>query len=237
MRLPNAAPEEGARFDYDHFNNWQVKGGERHFAYYAGGAQWFIAHPSDRGTKPCLCWMTKNALSCRFCAANKCPVNLGYVPLWRAIDWRPLLVIVYQEEREWIDKLQLHDRVQLGREKESGARIWVRRCLDQEPRFSTTLARRMVTQDITPSLLRLWKLADLNAWLNSQSDNALSQPQPAPVKSDGKPFDAMHRAAAERVANKEEPPKGTGEVFDVITERMKNKTRDLKPSKNGKHET
>lgn len=176
MKIPNATPGEGARYAHDHFNNWSVKPGERHFAWYAGGAQWFVCHPSDRGTKPCLHWMTKGKLGCRFCGINKVPCQLGYAPMWRAVDIRPLFVIVYEEEREWIEKLELHDRVQIGREKDAGARIWVRVSVDQEPKFQTTLLRRTVKQDITASLLRLWRMPELVAWLTGSSDNAVSLP-------------------------------------------------------------
>ncbi len=181
MRLPNAAPGEGGRVDYEHFANWCIAAGQKHNAYIAGPCQWFVAHPSDRGTKPCLHWMTKKELPCRFCAMNKTPQEIGYQPVWREVDWRPMLVILYATEREHVERMELHERVVIGREVEIGARLWVRRCSNQEPRFTSSIPRRMVAQDITRCLLTIWKLPELTAWLQTRgaSDKGMSLPAPA----------------------------------------------------------
>ena len=235
MKLPNAAPGEGRQSDRDHWNNWEVAGGQKHHAYYAGGTQWFVAHPSDKGTKPCLEWMTGGKLPCRWCHAAKVPQQIGYVPVFRAVDYRPLFVIVYQEEREWIEMLRLHDRVQVGRESERGARIWVRVCLDQTPAFTTTLARRMVEADITQSLLTLWKLPDLTAWLTTTSDNPVSIPLKAPETSKTQTTTIKIRDECEQYTGPLAGLAETEELYEVLKERIIERTKQNKPSANGKH--
>lgn len=233
MKLPQAAPGEGVKVEYEHFCNWTVKGGERHTAYLAGDAQWFVAHPSDRGTKPCTHWMTSATVPCRFCALHKTPQTIGYVPVWREVDWRPMLVIVYEEEREHIEHLELHDRVQIGREKELGARIWVRKCMNQEPRFNTTVARRKCKQDITRALLTIWKMPELVAWFSCRavSDTAVSLDKSAPV-----PPAPVPPAEAQIYT----PPAGDGAAqaadYTGVVNRIKDRTRGLKPSANGRHD-
>lgn len=181
MKLPQASPEEGPKKDCDHFSNWKgIKGGERHTAYIAGPTQKFWMHTSDKGSKPCLELMTKKALPCRYCAALKEPVRVGYVPVYREVDFAPKLVIVYEGEFGEIDKLKTHTRVTIGREHEKGAALWVRVCLNQEPRFRAAFAFREFAQDAGESCLRLWDIPELEAWLRfgRVSDTAVSPPPP-----------------------------------------------------------
>jgi len=152
---------------------------------------WVIGHPSDKGTKPCTDWMTESALPCRLCAMHKVPCELGYVPVYRASDWRPLCVIVYDDERQWIDGFETHQRVQIGREREKGARLFVRPCIEQEPRFTSTIDYRRFPQEVDDSCLVMWKMPELVQWLRCRtvSDNELSlsldaAPAPAAVVPD-----------------------------------------------------
>lgn len=168
MRLPQATPGEGGkRSNCEHWSYWEIGGGEKHFAYIAGPTQWFVVHPSSR-TKPCLTWMTTGSIACARCAQEKPTDECGYVPVWRGVDWRPLFVVVFGSEREWIDQFALHQRIIIGREKGVGARVWVRTAIDQEPKFNTTVARRREPQDITDSLLTIWNIPELRAWCNSR---------------------------------------------------------------------
>lgn len=236
MILPQAAPGEGGKKDHEHFSHWSIGGGERHHAYVAGKTQWFVAHPSDRGTKPCLHWMTKGELPCRFCALHKMPAEIGYVPVWRQVDWRPLVVIVYETEREWIDKLQLHDRVLIGRETELGARLWVRRTLDQEPRFSTTLPRRMVAQDITRSLIVLWKLPELTAWLQLRVSSDIALSLDPRVEAEPQPVEEQPRDVPTVKVYQPPEPGGAAEALGAVFNRIKDKMggKVAEPSTNGK---
>lgn len=225
MRLPQAAPGEGPKAEYEHFANWQVKGGEKHTAYIAGPAQWFVCHCSDRGTKPCLTWMTNDALPCRFCAMHKTPQTIAYVPVWRESDWRGMFVILYDTEREWVEPLVLHDRVQIGREREKGAQIWVRRCLQQEPRFNTTMERRRRPQDLTRNLLVIWKMPELVSWLHGQysSDTAVSLDKPAMHE----PPPVVPDPVAARMS-------ATGAVDDAL-ERLQRRAKEASRNGDGKH--
>lgn len=213
MKLPELTPEEGVRDRREHFSNWAIAGGEKQHAYVAGRTWWGKCHPSDKGSKPCLLWMTKNHLPCRFCACGKEAVTMGYSPVWRAVDWRPKFVIVYGPEREHIDPLTTHDRVLIAREKGDGESIYVRRCLEQTPKFVTTLAHRMLPQDVADSLLVIWKISELVSWLKCQpvSDNALSLTKAVVV---------------------DHAPTESEELYGELVNRIKG--RGDKPSQNGK---
>lgn len=237
MRIPQCAPGELPGGKRDQFCNWKVAGGERHIAYVAGFTKWVIAHPSDRGTKPCLHWMTQGELPCKFCAANKCPCELGYVPLYRGIDARPMLAIVYSAERGTIDALELFDRVTVGREREKGAQIWIRRTMEQEPKWTTTLPHRKCAASPDASLLVLWGMPELVAWLQQTagSDNAVS-PAPAPAPAPALPKKTGPTPPVVRVYGGPEPA-DVPDTFGAVINRIKEKAGalDAKPSANGKH--
>lgn len=236
MKLPQASPGEGRRDDHITFSYWRgILGGQKHSAYLAGPSKWFICHPSDKGTKPCLHWMTKGALPCRFCHASKTAEEGGYVPVWNAVNWAPKLLFVYGDEREHVQKLELHDKLLIGREPGKGERLWIRKAMNQEPPFDTTDARKKVARDITHSLLTMWKMPELLEWLARGSDNAVSQRE-APTKSDGKPFDPMHAAAAQKYSAPEVSTAATDAALDKIMGRVKDNHAALRPSKNGKKE-
>lgn len=235
MDLPNAGPEEGPVKVRDYFSHWSIGGGEKHHAYVAGPTRWIIGHPSDKGSKPCLTWLTRNKLPCRFCAMHKEPCHLGYLPVYRAVDWRPKCVIVRKDEREWTDKLTTHMRILIGREREEGAPLYVRPCLDQSPVFSSTIDYRQHAQDCQDSMLTFWKMPEVVAYLKfgPASDNAVSLEKPKPVTSQGEEFSGMTSAAAQKYS----PPGAVDAdtTFGTVMNRLKDKASvlDVKPSKNG----
>lgn len=237
VKLPQCSPGEGRKDDHIRFDYWRgITGGQKHSGYLAGPAKWFLCHPSDKGTKPCLHWMTKGELTCRFCGAAKMPEEGGYVPVWNAVNWAPKILFVYGDEREHVEKLELHQKLLIGREPGRGERVYVRLAMNQEPLFNTTDPRKKIARDITPSLLLMWKLPELVAWLARSNDNALSQ-RPAPTTSDGKPFGPMTKAAAERYGDQDAPAGGSDDVFGAAVDRAKNRMSNPRPSRNGKHET
>lgn len=239
MELPNAAPEEGPVKVCDYFSHWSIGGGEKHHAYVAGPTRWIIGHPSDKGSKPCLTWMTKGKLPCRFCHMHKEPCHLGYLPIYRAVDWRPKIVIVRKDEREWTDKLATHMRILIGREREEGAPLYVRPCLDQSPAFASTIDYRQHAQDCQDSMLTFWKMPELVAWLKcgTPSDNAVSLNKPEALTSQGEKFGAMTAAAAQK--NTPADPTDANEALVAAVRRAKDRMSviDVKPSKNGTHGT
>jgi len=233
VKIPQCTPGEGRKDDHIGFSYWRgITGGQKHFAYVAGAPVWLICHPSDKGTKPCLHWMTKGALPCRFCHASKMPQEGGYLPVWAAVNWSPKLLFLYGDEREHVEKLELHNRVIVGREVGKGERLYVRLAMNQEPTFDTTDPRKKVSRDITHSLLLMWKLPELVEWLARASDNALS-PTPVPLKSDGKEFDPMHQAAAKRATAKGATDGAATDDYTKIVNRVKDKTAERDALKNG----
>lgn len=236
MRLPQASPEDGGRGSYEHFTNWSIGCGEKHYGYLAGPCQWFVCHPSER-SKPCVHWMTKNDVNCKRCAQKKPVCQLGYLPLWRGTDWRPKFVIVYQPEREHVSKIALHQRVMIFRERDRGSTLAVRLALEQEPRFTTTLEHRRRPQDIWEVLLTVWDIPELTAWVrcNSEpSDNAVSH-RVEPVKSDGEPFSEWTRKAVEKYAPPEEPKSESDELFKEAGNRLLSRVKRSESNGNGKH--
>lgn len=236
MRLPQASPEDGGRGSHEHFTNWSIGCGEKHYAYVAGRCQWFVCHPSER-SKPCTHWMTKGDVPCKRCAQKKPVCQLGYLPVWRGTDWRPKFVILYQPEREHVDKLKLHQRVIIFRERDRGSTLTIRPALETEPAFVTTLEHRKWPQDIWFTLLTVWDIPELTSWVASvcePSDNALSQPQP-PVKSDGEPFSPMTAKAVEKYAPPDEPKSESDELFKEAGNRLLSRVRKGEANGNGKH--
>lgn len=237
MRLPQASPGEGGERDNsEHWSNWEIAGGEKHFAYVAGPTQWFIAHASSR-TKPCVHWMTKGAIACKLCAKEKERETVGYVPLWRGVDWRPKFVIVYGSEREHIDPLENLRRVIIGREKELGARIYVRTATCQEPAFNTTVERRRLPQDITDTLLTIWGIPELRAWCNQrpqESDNAMSQDKLRTFPAGADKLSGTNEPDAQAYTMPE--PTESEELYGAVVNRVKERVSLIgaKPSTNGK---
>lgn len=235
MRLPQAAPGEAGGPDFEHFTYWSIAGGQKHHAYLAGPCQWFVVHPSER-TKPCLHWMTKGEVPCTRCGGKKPKQLCGYLPVWRASDWRPKLVVVYEAEREWLEPLKLHARVLIGRENEKGAQLYVRATLDQNPPFNTTNERRKYPQDVWRSLLLAWELPELTNWFQCRrpvSDNVLSlnlDVTAEKAKTEDPP--------EEKTEN--EPPVGVnrlkaGGAVDDAVQRLMRRAKETSAETNGKH--
>lgn len=225
MRVPRSSPGEGPKKIRDHFPHWKIAGGEKHFAYTAGPVLWVIGHPSDKGTKPCTDWMTNGAVPCRLCALHKEPCEVGYVPVYRASDWRPLCVIVYDDERQWVDDLELHTRVQIGREREKGARLFVRPCVDQEPRFNSTVDYRRFPQEVDDSCLVMWKMPELVSWLRCRTpaDNAVS----LSLDAESVPAAVVPRPVADRIA--------AAPAVDDAVDRLRKRAKQAETNGDGAH--
>lgn len=235
MRLPQAGPEDRGEAPYEHFTYWSIAGGEKHHAYTAGPCQWFVCHPSER-TKPCLHWFTKGQLPCRWCGGKKPRQTCGYLPVWRGTDWRPKLVVVYEPERQHIEKLRNLTRVLIAREAEKGAALYVRATASQEPPFNTTQEHRKHPQDIWRSLLLAWDIAELTAWVQCRSplsDTALSLDlAPSIPPADERP-DQARESAAQRSDSRDPPT--IGDIEPEVRNRLKKSAGLGKPSTNGKH--
>jgi len=238
MSLREAAPGEGARGTRTHFTYVETHAGKNWFGYIAGRCWWGICHPSER-SKPCLHWITSGQLACRLCGGKREPEMMGYQPLYRHTDGKPVLAIFYEDMRDRVDAMKFHERVQIGREGGKGDACWIQKAMDQNPKYQTTLAVRMAPAHITENLLMMWKVAELTEWYRCQaptSDNAVSLVKEAPVKSDGKPFDPMHAAAARRYAPPVAREVAAEQAVDEAKESILKKARAMESRNgNGKH--
>lgn len=208
-------------------------------AWSAGPCHWYQCHTKGK-TKPCLHEMCSGELSCPLCEAGQGVEPIGYQPLYREVDAKPVMVIVHEYTREVVDAIQLHKRVTVGRAAEQSDGVYVVPALKVDPKYYSTLSERMKPADLTESLLKIWKIPELIEWYR-QTHGRTSTPAPAPaaskktpLKSDGKPFSKFTRRAAEIAAEGNEPL-GSDEVFKTVNENINERYRKANPQLNGKH--
>lgn len=238
MTLPQAPRREGRRRRPAHFRYYPVDPGTTHYGYLAGPVMWFEMHCSDLGSKPCLHELTAGDLGCPKCEFGE-PVTKGALGFYHATDLKTYMVWVDESGRDEYDKWPPFRRIKLGRERVKGAPVWAQMCVSQEPVFQSSLPERKVAADLTDSLLRMWKMPDLEWWYrhtHGQSDNAVSLPEGTAVGDDGKPFSPMNQAAAKRAGARVVPsdPRTIGADLDALSPAAL-AARAPQPSKNGKH--
>lgn len=183
MPLPQTPPggQKEPNIRYIHFGYTRTPASTSWHAYTAGPVHWFTCHTSGR-CKPCLHVMTSGELVCDLCASPVPPQIIGYLPLYREVDAKPVMVIVHESVTDQVTGLRLHTRVVIGREAEKTDGVWVQRALKEEPRYVTTLRERMRPVDLTPTLLKVWKIPALTDWYkrtHGQNDRAVSLPDPS----------------------------------------------------------
>lgn len=188
-RLKKGTPGKGgqARVESFSYTPVQVGLGKAWFGTLAGEVYWCLAHEhteQDHGTKPCLNWLTDGALRCRRCSRVKPPAWIGYVPIYRELDGRPVVVIVHECAADLLDGLRYPQTVFVGR-VDATAGVFVRAAKDQVT-FKTEIESRKRPIDVTPQLLAMWKLPDLETWLSSRGRVATAEPLPE-KQTDGPP--------------------------------------------------
>jgi hypothetical protein len=238
VRIPQASPDQGPRKDCDHFSNWKgIKGGEKHTAYIAGPTQWVWMHTSDKGSKPCLYLLTNNTLPCKWCSAHDEPVIVGYQPVFREADSKAFSVIFYSEMKPALDALEFLDKVVIGREREKGSALWVRKCMSQDPPFVASAPYREREQDVGDSLLRQWGVPELSVWLKcgAVSDNAVSLDKIASseVRAE-EPADA-HKPDAQPYTAPDAPADARLTDYPAMAARLTKGEGVPEPSPNGRH--
>jgi hypothetical protein len=131
--------------------------------------------------------VTGGELECPVCTALNVPEEVGYQPLYRQNDGKPVMVIVHEYSREQIDPLTFHQRVVVGRGESITDAVFILPALVKEPRYHSRLPERNREADLTDTLLRLWRIPELTAWHERnapKSDNALSvTPPPRPLRA------------------------------------------------------
>ena len=236
--LKKGAPGEGWQGACDSFSYTSVQPGLKGWfsGWMAGPVYWTLAHEhTDRtpGTKPCLDWMTDGAVRCPRCNARKLPVWIGYLPLYREQDLKPVFVILHQNALDQLEGLSFPDHVVVGRvEDKSG--VFVHRS-ETRAQFKTAHAHRKVSVDITRDLVPMWRLPQLEEWLEKSAkakrraaEDAehvarlrLSVPPPT-TDTEALAIDAEKKA-----------PANWNETVDIALRGMKR--GQVSPSKNGKH--
>lgn len=234
MTLPQAPRREGRPRRPTHFRYYPVDPGSTHYGYLAGPLMWFDMHCSDLGSKPCLHELTGGDLGCPKCE-HGAPVMKGALGFYHATDLKPYMVWVDESGRDEYEKWLPFRRLKLGRERVKGAPVWAQMCLTQEPVFQSTLPERKVAADLTDSLLRMWKMPDLEWWYrhtHGVSDNAVSPPAP-PAPPAGHPmYAAAHRMVDEAIAGANGVDDATQKILDRAA--ASKRKWNGKPSKNGK---
>lgn len=174
--------------------------------WYAGGAFWTYDHGELR-SKPCPVEITGGALHCPKCAADVPLRLIGYIPVYRCADGKPVVVIVKLDSWDAVLGLTKHDRVTVGRGADQSDATWVRRRVGGPP-YVTTLPERKVIPSIVPSLLRLWGVPAITQWWESRSvaERQLPSAVPAgePAESSDKGMSLSPENGVDRVAS--EPP-------------------------------
>ena len=236
MPLPQHPPGSGGKRARVHYCYVSTQPGQNWHAWIAGPCHWFLSHTKGR-SQPCVEEMTDGEIHCERCAAgHQCEV-IGYQPLYREVDCKPVMVIVHEYGREAIDALKLHQRVTVGRGAEQSDGVYVTPALKSEPRYTSTLPERMRPADLAETLLRVWRIPELAEWYR-QTHGTPDAPLLAPPKKALPLFDHGDPPPEIPGVKKMVSPEPVGEsaeLFDAVKDRIKNKTRHLKPSTNGQH--
>lgn len=207
--------------------------GESREVFSAGPVVWAICHFAG-AHKVCAEWMSGGELPCRFDHTKFKFDKVGYWPVYDD-NHKPLFVVLREYHEQRADELRLHFRYKLSMSKGEERSLGIKQ-VSNKREFYTSVRWQMAEQHIEPWLLRLWKDAELTAWVEggglermaAAGDNAVSFSLRAP----GEPGDqsAMLDKHAARV-------KATADDgYDAAREKMaKLKNRLPKPSTNGSH--
>jgi len=234
MPIPPIPPGQGGHVPYTHFKYVGTPKRARWQAWVAGPCQWVMGH-SKPPSKPCLDRMTCGALLCTRCAKGHEARKMGYQPLYRHSDTKPVVVIVYEEEELFTREFALHQMVTVGREGDDSDSVFLRPVIGQYPKYQTTLFERTRAVDCTDSLLTMWALPEWTAWVKGSYVPVRPTPTPAAAplfKSDGDEFGPMNAAAARRYAAP--PAVESGSLAEAMAP-MLDRVKAQEASSNGKH--
>lgn len=236
MSLRKGTPGRGAGSQFETFSYTPVGYGLKgaFAAYLAGEPYWCDEaheyHKAMGPTQPCQHWITSGELDCPRCRKQPAVKKIAWVPLWREQDGQPILVIVHDSAADLLAGLRYPDCVLVGRVSGTSS-VFVRKS-DNGLSFKTENEARKRPVQIASQLVRLWRMPDLEAWLKRGAKGKGEPEQRAevePVKSDGKPFGAMTRAAALLYGDGDQG--GASDVYaDALREAVK---RGTKPGTNG----
>lgn len=254
MRIKKGTPGKGDQPRAEQFSNVKVPPSTKTWdAWCAGDPYWCVAHEhtdAEPGTKICLQWATDGAVKCPRCRPKGKPRSwVAYVPLYRDLDNKAVMVICHETVRDLLDNLFFGVAVMVGRIEKS-ASIFVKRSVI-EKRYTSSMPTRQAACDLSDTLLNIWGYPQYVEWIEEQErrekseSNARKVPRLKPLRSDGHPFSPAYVAAAnrygsndhEQLGHAEQLPAategGSGDVDDALRAAI---TRAKRPSKNGHHE-
>lgn len=234
MGLKKGTPGKGGQGKVDSFSYTPVPFGFKNWftGWLAGDPYWGLAHEhtdAEPGTKPCLLWLTDNALRCPRCRPQKPATWIGWVPIYREADGQPIMVVVHESASDLLTGLKYPDYVTCGRVGEKSS-VFVKKS-DKRLSFLTSNEQRKRSRDITGDLLNMWKYPQLEQWL---LDQRRGEPT-VPLKSDGERFGPMTAAAAEKYGGSNDRAKTAEAEYDAIQNRVKEHMQNVEAQKNGKH--
>lgn len=196
MGVRQSTPGEGGKKARTHFSYVGTDAKRPWFAYVAGPCMWYECHTVGK-SQPCLLEATDGELECPRCHEIKPTESIGYQPLYRAADSKPVVVIVHEYSREIVDALPFHRRVLVKREPGVGEGVSVTVTLDATPKFITTLAEKSRPQQPIESLLRMWRYPQLIVWHNETEGTTFPVCHTPPQKKARQPKEAPAAPAPE----------------------------------------
>jgi len=191
VSLRKGTPGKGKGTRADSFSYTSVTHGLRNTfsAFLAGPVYWAEAHEHTKtqpGTKPCLDWITDGALRCPRCRPMVLTTWVGWVPLYREVDHKCIIVIVHESAMDLLEGLSYPMCVSVGRVDEKSS-VFVRRS-DNPVTFKTENEARKRPVDVTRDLLCMWRIAELDRWLldNRRGTSVPAQTEVENVSNNGR---------------------------------------------------
>lgn len=239
MSIPKRPPGKGGRLAHIHFTYVGTPPGRKWGAFIAGECHWIDAHTKGK-TKPCICEMTREELTCELCSPFEVPQEVGYQPLYRECDGKPVMVIVYGYSRELVDALKFHQHVTVWRPEGATDSVSLLPALGNAPKYKTTLRERMAPADLTETLLRLWKIPELVDWYRrthgaAAAAPAAPPPPPPPAARTYPETDLRAKMARHLIdrAGGDQPETVSADATDEALARLTQRDREYKAGRNG----
>lgn len=179
MTLRKGTPGRGEGSRPDSFSYTPVGSGLKASfgAHLAGPAYWCEEaheyHERIGPTKPCLHWLTHGEVRCDRCRKQPAIKCLAWVPLYREMDGKPILVIVHEAAADLLAPLKYPDYCIVGR-IDGTSSVFVRKS-DSPLSLVTIKESRKKPVDISDDLIGIWNLPELNDWLRSRGDPNLRE--------------------------------------------------------------
>lgn len=189
MSIRQATPGGSGRAKPDHFSYFWTEPSQPWTGWVAGPVRWVKGHTEPPPTKPCLRWITFDALPCPRCKPNEIASDVGYLGIYRELDNAPILVVLHDNMWDATQNLKHGEYVRLSRPGGPKGTVTCQQLLAKKP-FVPGLARRKVAVDLSSMLVKMWSINELIEWYNCQDSSGtmvpvtkVSPPDPATAKS------------------------------------------------------